>query len=277
MCTVTFIPRSTGYCLSMNRDEKLSRARGLPPGRRGTTDYSIVCPSEPSGGTWIAVNDRGSSLALINWYSVKASVPRDSLSRGEIIPALWSHRSLAAVDSALAKLPLARIKPFRLIGIFHEDREIAEWRWNLTSLKKRHCHWQAQQWISSGYDEPTAQEIRSNTFRLGLAGRSSGTLDWLRRLHRSHSPVRGPFSTCMHREDASTVSYTEVSVSAKRAVMRHVLGSPCAGWRKLRDKVWMLPIGVSPAPTRKSGEAGARDVMRHHRRHLLKPSRQGGD
>jgi hypothetical protein len=37
------------------------------------------------------------------------------------------------------------------------------------------------------------------------AGRqhSADSLDWLRRLHRSHSPQAGPFSTCMHRSDAA--------------------------------------------------------------------------
>ena len=35
-----------------------------------------------------------------------------------------------------------------------------------------------------------------------------GRLNWLRRLHRSHLPERGPFSICMHRSDAATVSYT---------------------------------------------------------------------
>jgi len=31
MCTVTFIARRNGYVLGMNRDEKLTRAAGLPP------------------------------------------------------------------------------------------------------------------------------------------------------------------------------------------------------------------------------------------------------
>src|SRR5689334_4291843 len=33
MCTVTFIARQRGYCLGMNRDEKLARPIGLPPER----------------------------------------------------------------------------------------------------------------------------------------------------------------------------------------------------------------------------------------------------
>jgi len=55
-----------------------------------------------------------------------------------------------------------------------------------------------------------------------------GRLNWLRRLHRSHLPERGPFSICMHRSDAATVSYTEVAVSGQRATMRYKLGPYCS-------------------------------------------------
>jgi hypothetical protein len=31
----------------------------------------------------------------------------------------------------------------------------------------------------------------------------------------------------MHREDAATVSYTEVIVSRRKAIMRYIPGAPC--------------------------------------------------
>src|SRR5271165_3685691 len=83
MCTVTFSPRKTGYALAMNRDEQLTRAAGLPPARKILN--GLLCPSEPGGGTWIAINQHGVSFALIDWYSVAARVRGDSVSRGEII------------------------------------------------------------------------------------------------------------------------------------------------------------------------------------------------
>jgi hypothetical protein len=69
--------------------------------------------------------------------------------------------------------------------------------------------------------------VRGRTFQQALHHASAGRLDWLRRLHCSHSPRIGPFSTCMHRADAATVSYTEITVSPRDAVMHYYAGSPC--------------------------------------------------
>ncbi len=227
MCTVTFIARQRDYCLGMNRDEKLARPTGLPPKRKMVNGRAVISPSEPSGGTWIAVNDHGATLALINWYSITARVGGKAVSRGEVINSLSAAISPDFADAALRGLPLNRINPFRLIGVYPVTGEIVEWRWNLKQLVRKHHRWKTQQWISSGFDEPTAQRVRGKTFQRAGQQHSAGSLDWLRRLHRSHSPEAGPFSTCMHRDDAATVSYTEVAVSSRHATMRYYAGTSC--------------------------------------------------
>jgi hypothetical protein len=226
MCTVTFLAQGRGYCLGMNRDEKLTRPAGLPPAIRMVNGRAVVCPSESRGGTWVALNDSGTSLALINWYSAAKRVERDAVSRGEVVTSVASTDSALAADATLRGLPLWKINPFRLIGIFPATHEVFEWRWNLNRLIRKKRPWKAQQWISSGFDEPTAQRVRGRTFKNALAG-ASGGIDWLRRLHRSHSPQPGPFSTCMHRSDAATVSYTEISVSSNQANLIYHPGPPC--------------------------------------------------
>src|SRR5438270_12439840 len=130
MCTVTFIARRRGYCLGMNRDEKLTRPAGLPPKKRIMNGRTIIFPSEPDGGTWIAVNDHGVTLALINWYSINALVGRNVLSRGEVVNSASAAISSDTTDAALHALPLDRIRPFRLIGVFPTTSEIVEWRWD---------------------------------------------------------------------------------------------------------------------------------------------------
>lgn len=240
MCTVTFMARRHGYALGMNRDEKLSRAKGLPPKLRTVKGTKVLGPAEPGGGTWITLNETGVTLALINWYSVAARVQRNPVSRGEAVNVVKATDSPDSANSALQGLPLGQINPFRLIGIFPATGEITEWRWDLKRLAQMNHRWETQQWISSGFDEPSAQRVRGKTFDQALRQRSAGRLDWLRRLHGSHSPQLGPFSTCMHRTDAATVSYTEVVVSPLEVAMRYHPCSPCqeATWSVHRLPLW---------------------------------------
>ena len=227
MCTVTLIARRNGYALGMNRDEKLTRAAELPPRLTHLNGRVILAPSEPGGGTWIGVNDTGATLALINCYSITSRVAGQPVSRGEIVKLALPSDSPALVDATLKELPLARVNPFRLIGVFPACKAVVEWRWNLQHLKRRDHHWRTSTWISSGFDEPGAQQTRSKTFGKALRQTSAGSTDWLRRLHRSHGPGCGPYSTCMHRADAATVSYTEVTVSHQMATLRYAPGAPC--------------------------------------------------
>jgi hypothetical protein len=228
MCTVTFLPRRDGYCLGMNRDEKRSRPEGRSPAIRSIHGRRVLYPSEPTGGTWIALTDRGISFALINWYSVPASADGNVVSRGIVIPSMGDVDSTASADRSLSELPLGRMNPFRLVGVFPECREITEWRWDLKQVARKRHRWCARQWISSGFDEPGAQKVRSKTFREALTQKSARTLGWLRRLHRSHLPHPGPFSICMHREDAATVSYTEVCFGRGQSEMRYKCGPACS-------------------------------------------------
>ena len=227
MCTVSFSPNRSGFVLAMNRDEQRSRASGLPPRRVQRGMLETVFPSEPSGGTWIGVSGWGNCLALINWYSVATRVKADPISRGVLIPGSLSSLTPEETEQRIRTQPLNRINPFRLIGIFPGEQRVREWCWDLEALRTRIHPWALEVWISSGWDEAGAQASRGNHFRQSLSQLGAGRLDWLRQFHRSHDPEPGPYSTCMHRKDASTVSYTEVEVSETRVQMRYQLGSPC--------------------------------------------------
>src|SRR3954470_7859101 len=113
MCTVTFIARKRGYYLGMNRDEKLTRPTAMLPRKTRSYGCTVISPSEPGGGTWIAVNDHGATLALINWYSIAARVARNAVSRGQVVNSASATFSSDSTDAALHELPLHRINPFR--------------------------------------------------------------------------------------------------------------------------------------------------------------------
>ena len=227
MCTVTFIAQKNGYALGMNRDEKLTRVKALPPRRQTINGQAALFPSEPGGGTWIGVNAAGATFALINWYSVRARVSASAVSRGLVVRAALGHGAASQADKELRIFPLDRTNPFRLIGVFPNEEQVVEWRWNLSRLERVGHEWKTNIWISSGFDEPGAERSRHETFKSALRKRPVQNLHWLRNLHASHEPAPGPYSVCMHREDAATVSYTEIAVSGLTARMSYSSGPLC--------------------------------------------------
>lgn len=221
MCTVSFLPTQSGFALAMNRDEKKSRVAGEKPRRKRTGRFLALHPAEPYGGTWIGVNHRGMALALINWHA--QPVNRNAcVSRGIVVPHLLAADNPKRVTALFASLPLARINPFRLIAVSLRQRSLCEWRWDGNCLGLSQRAWARSHWFSSGIDEAGVAKARAK-----IAARTLGTLLHLRRMHRSHRPERGAFSVCMHRDDAETVSYTEILAGPLGAQMRHAQGALC--------------------------------------------------
>lgn len=247
MCTVSFLPRYQGFYLAMNRDEKRERFTALPAEVVEFGKHRAIFPREPAGGTWISVNDSGVCLALINWHRIQREPCNDTMSRGLVVRELAGESSADEIAVAVKKLPLRKLRPFRLIVIAPDQLSVTEWRWNLRRLARFDHDWQRRHWFSSGFDEQRAEIERAkicasfvagegdaNGCERSRSGRRAGvvaagySLKRLRKLHRSHAPKRGPFSICMHRADAATLSYAEVAVSGKRARMSYKLGPSCS-------------------------------------------------
>jgi Transport and Golgi organisation 2 len=224
MCSLSFMPDAGGFHLLMNRDEKRTRPEGLPPELHSCGHHKALYPSEPNGGTWIGVNEKGLALALINWYSKPQFQGSPAFSRGEIIPQLLAGNSPENAEKLLRRLPHTRLNPFRLILVFAGDHSLHEFRSDAKTLEKLSFPWERHHWFSSGFDEPEAMRIRGMTVAESSCGESIGLL---RSLHQSHQPEKGPFSICMHREDASTVSSTELIVENAVATLFYHVGAPC--------------------------------------------------
>src|SRR5438067_8173837 len=217
MCTISFVPKLRGFYLAMNRDEKFTRSTALPPAIVDLADRRAIFPREPEGGTWIAANNAGVCLALVNWHRIERQPVRSIASRGQVVKALAAKSSDEEIAVGLAALPLRRLRPFRLIAIIPSEQRVTEWRWDLDRLVAAKRAWELRHWFSSGLDEPKAERERGRVCEAAQRQKCFGSLNWLRRLHLSHSAKRGPFSVCLHRLDAATVSYTEVSVYGRRA------------------------------------------------------------
>ena len=228
MCTVSFLPSPQGFYLAMNRDEKRDRFAALPPEIAEFENHRVLFPREPTGGTWISANDTGVCLALINWHRIKREPNNGVRSRGEVIRKLAGISTSDEISTAVKKLPLRKLRPFRLVAIVSAENRVIEWRWNLNRLSVRKHSWGSRHWFSSSFDEATAEAERTRACAALPDESAKRDLKWLRRLHRSHEPERGPFSICMHRPDAATVSYTEVAVGGQSVVMCYKDGPPCS-------------------------------------------------
>ena len=227
MCTLSFVPKASGFLLGMNRDEQRTRARGLPPGVRRCGELDVLYPSEPGGGTWVGINEAGVCAALINWYARPQCTSEPAFSRGEIIPRLLSCDTLEKAERSLLRLPLAKLNPFRLILIKSRDNIILEYRSGGTGAERVDHPWSFGHWFSSGHDEASASRIRGDVCRDAAEASDAGTTSWLERLHASHDPEAGADSVCVHRDDAVTVSFTILEVSGVSASMSYHDRSPC--------------------------------------------------
>jgi hypothetical protein len=229
MCTLSVITRNYGYLLGMNRDERITRGAGLFPEIHAFTDTKTISPSVGDGGSWIAANEYGIALAVLNWNVVISAdiVSRKSRSRGLLIPALIGSRTLPALQGALAVLSLKGTMPFRLVAVCPSEKKVGEWRWDSVQMEFVSHEWQARHWFSSSLSDREADRLRGTACRDAWSQPDAGTAPWLRRLHASHSYASGPFSVCVHRSDVQTLSYSEVDCTPAAIRMRHSVGSPC--------------------------------------------------
>ena len=244
MCTLTFVPTKDGYVVGMNRDEKLTRAQAIPPKRFGFPAATALFPREDSGGTWIGCNGHGNLLALLNWNDVKSRFDGKNLqSRGALIPELIGGNDLADTRARFARLDLGGVSPFRLIGAFLRESLIVEWSWDGLQRREFDFAWKKRHWFSSSVSDVLAQRDRGRACEKSEGYGFLEPASWVRNLHQSHDPVPGPFSICVHRKDAATVSYTEVRCSGESISMSYRSGSPCL--TDLLDSETSLSIGVT--------------------------------
>jgi Transport and Golgi organisation 2 len=255
MCTLTVITRANGYLLAMNRDEKIARGAGTSPQAHESDGSIAVYPGDGAGGTWIAANEYGITLALLNWNDVVPTAGK-ARSRGQLIPSLIGSRSTSELQTGFNVLNLNGILPFGLVGVFPSEMTMGEWRWNSVQLEFRLHAWDSRHWFSSSLSDRQAEALRGSACHDTQREPDAGSAPWLRRLHRSHVGGPGPFSLCVHRDDVQTLSYTEVTCTPETVAFEHFRGSPCRVGSGQRLEI--PRAAVPDAPTRESCRSGAK-------------------
>lgn len=222
MCTASWLIHPEGYELFFNRDESLRRGLARAPEELELGGVRALLPVDTdAGGTWLGVNEFGLALALLNGTDARGPHP-EPRSRGLLVRELLGARAGDEAVAALERESLARYRGFTL-AVFEPGREPRARTWDGERLAETPARVPL---ASSSLDGGRAQLERERAFAALHAGRAPER-DSLVRFQASHAPARGPWSPCMHRADAATVSASQVRVDARAVALRYAAGPPC--------------------------------------------------
>lgn len=234
VCTLTWFGTGDGYQLFFNRDERRERRSEVPPAVRTSAQTRFVAPLDGDfGGTWIAVNERGLALCLLNGFSAAGydanPPPRAYTSRGMLPLSLIDSPSAANAAERVHALEPERFRPFLLVAL-EPGRGGFVARWSGSTLELENRPSTARPLVSSSFYTEQVRRNRASVFENLIAGHgpASRTEAHLA-FHRAHVPCAGPHSPCMHRDDANTVSFSRVEVDAGEIRFHYVSHSPCKG------------------------------------------------
>ncbi len=215
-----------------NRDERRERKPAIPPcvQRRGDTRF-IAALDGDFGGTWIAVNEFGLSVCLLNGFPAADRTARtnrhDYTSRGHLTLTVIESPSAQRAAATMRELDLERFRPFVLMAFEPGDGAVLA-RWSGSSLELASGRPTVQPIVSSSFFTEEVRRNRLAVFReLQRERRERSPVELHLAFHRSHRPTAGPHSPCMHRPDASTVSLARTQVDEPHVRFHYPPGSPC--------------------------------------------------
>ena len=233
MCTLSWIHREDGYLLLFNRDELHSRKSASPPRIEKRNGVAFIAPLDGDhGGSWIAVNQFGLTLCLLNRFDDSLdTTPRDYRSRGFLIRELIDCSDLNLVSQRLERVSLDHFRPFTLVSLLGgHPAMLIEWTGHETRAESN-----AEELMpvaSSSFREGNVVLQRRQQFQKMAFERGRVDAELLFEYHRTHLPERGSTSVCMHRSDARTVSMSTVTVTNEIIEFVYHPNSPCQPAKK---------------------------------------------
>jgi uncharacterized protein with NRDE domain len=213
MCSLSWISLADGYRLVFNRDERHSRLPARPPEIHRNNGLTWIAPTDGDfGGTWIAVNTAGLTLALVNYYpDIPAPAPLNRQSRGFIIPELIEHSTSENVRIVLNQAGFAMYDPFELL-VFDGTEHSFIVRWDGRNRTFRTATPEECPLASSSFVTRPVVEYRKQRFREVMAQTGiPATLQTQFHTELAH-PDRA-YNPRMFRSEARTVSISMIEVS----------------------------------------------------------------
>jgi hypothetical protein len=216
MCTVSWLHESDGgYRLFCNRDEQRTRKAAVPPQLQMARGTRFIAPIDGVfGGTWLGVNEHGVSVCLLNRYDRAA---RGRVSRGLLVLDLLGSRSAVEAVQSAADRDLSEFSPFTL-AVLEPASPTALCVWDGAVARIFPDADALMPLVSSSHDQKGAEKARKTAFQQAESPDH---------FHRAHMDGPSAYSPCMHREDAETVSFSRVNVSASEISLSYSPAPPC--------------------------------------------------
>lgn len=230
MCTTTWIRQPDGFRLLFNRDERKSRSQALPPSVHTLDKVKVLMPIDPEGGgSWISLNEWGLGLCLHNQYT--AAINREKRhweSRGQVVKKLSSSQTITELNRRIQAISLSRFRGFQVLALSKNDprqQVIQSWVWDGHQLVG--SRQQQPIFSSSSFNTEAVAAARMQTFETYI-NRQSFSVDSLRALHRLQDLKEGWKGVSMERDDAKTVSFTEIGVNGSHISIHYLNEKPTA-------------------------------------------------
>ena len=220
MCTVSFVPTSTGIFLSSNRDEKKTRGIALSPQIYQSESCRQLYPKDVNaGGAWIALNSFSDAAVLLNGAFEKHQVENTyRRSRGLIFLEIISENN---PKEQFDSIDLNKIEPFTIIlfskGILHELRWDAFHKYQKILAIDRAYIWSS----STLYDSATVRK-REHWFSVWLSQNSEPSLDQILSFHKFGGEGDRHIDIRMNRNNVLyTVSITSIELKGEVGIMHY--------------------------------------------------------
>ena len=235
MCTVTVFPFHGGVRIGCNRDESPKRKKALPPSIQIIENTSVLMPIDPqSGGTWLAANEHGIFLTLLNRNLILSDGENrfvGNKSRGHIIPMFVGMDSAEDIAKKISDHSWNEYSFFRLIVLDQKNvYEIIHENIDQNPILRKHPRdtW-PMIFSSSGLGDPIVEEPRRKLFDEWFSNIDL-TDDQLAEKHdkfHCHSwEDKKHVSVCMQRDRAESISMTMTTIVSGQIHMSYRQGLP---------------------------------------------------
>ena len=257
MCTVTIFPTPSGdgFRLLANRDELHTRPPALPPERRSHAGVRCVYPVDPAGGgTWVGVNAQGVAATLLNLNPDPPAARRDDhQTRGRLVPLALEHATAQDAADALEQSTAPRDQlPFRLV--IADRLGVYLLRSDGQTLTREDLGPPAGQWFtSSGLGDHVVQPTREAQYAAAFEGRTPAEGYAAQPgFHQQTDAADARRSVRMMRDDARTVSVTDVTVVPAGATLRYTpIDRDGRDGAAVEHRLPFEPTSIGPASRRR--------------------------